>query len=400
MASAQKPKKGSKKYKEPPYQYYLLWFAHQLKITLMWGHYMLGANMIPDIFLPEYKSQYNLDPKLLGRNQEVDLKTCDSMLVHEKWEGYSLYDLANIEKLRAKKMPKELYARVSVAMWNDLYERLCKIWLKYAELRRSFIASNTALIGSLLDKSIRYRSTFGANHRSDLFNEANVGTVGAFDKYKFTSGKKISNLMAYWIENRIKETIDTNQSIICTPGHVQALKRNVEQWRQEFLEKHDREPTRQELEAHFTNPKTKLSNVLGVEFNFVCSIDSPMDDDGDTTLADVIPDQRNDFANIGEDIKVTKEAVKKVIEELPESGEKTALTLLFNSACAESVIAEQIKRTAADTKKLARQLLNNSYHILRNNARILSLAKSDVYTPKKLKSDEDPEFPFLQGLLD
>lgn len=376
------------KYQAPPYQEYNLWVTQYLKYAIFFGYYMLGANVPPEEYTKEIQKKYGVKIHARGRKRDITIETKDSTIGKTKWNSYTLGDLNVVEKERSL-LPPELYARMNPAQWGALYEKISNLWEEYANLRRWYLTHNEKLICSLMDKSIKYRTAYGANTREDLRDESYKGAIRAYDKYKYTSGMRIATLMAHHISNVTKELIDRNLSVIQTPSYVQALKRNIYMYEEEFKEKNGRAPTRAEIKEHVGRTKTNIGNVYGIEYNLISSLDAPIGEDGESTLQEILADPNNEIAKKYYDKNEPKngnEYIKEVFKGIKDPEIRTAAlaTLNHGATGAEAIRLIAAKNNAS--KEKARRILSNISRLLRRNIHTCLLQITDNTKPASSSS--------------
>lgn len=376
----------TEKYQTPPYQEYNLWVTQYLKYALFFGYYMLGANVPPEEYTKEIQKKYGIKIHTRGRKRDITIETKDAIIGKTQWHSYTLGDLNGVEKERSL-LPPELYARMNPAQWGVLYEKISNLWEEYANLRRWYLSHNEKLICTLMDKSVKYRTAYGANTREDLRDESYKGAIRAYDKYKYTSGMRIATLMAHHISNVTKELIDRNLSVIQTPSYVQALKRNIYVYEEQFQEEHGRPPTLAEIRKHVGRTKTNIGNVYGVEYNLVTSLDAPIGEDGESTLQEILADPNDEIARKYYDKKEPNngnEYIKEVFKGIKDPEIRTAALATLNHGATGAEAIQLIATKNRASKEKARRILNNISRLLRRNihACLLQIVDTTNIAPK------------------
>lgn len=352
----------------PPFQEYNLWLSQYIKYTLFFGYYMLGANVPPKEYCKDFSKKYGVEIQTRGRKRDINIET-KSVVQNKrhKWDCFTLGTLNDVEHARSL-LPPEIYAGMNPAQWAMLYERISELWEEYALLRKWYLEHNAKLIGTLMRKSLRNRTLFGANDESDLLNEAYRGAARAYDKYKYTSGMRIATLMGHHISNVTKELIDSTLSIIRTPGYVQGLKRKVYEYVQQFKEQYGREPTKDEVEKHVGKTKTSIENVFGIEFNQVSSLDAPVGDEDGCQLHEIIADQNNELYEKYYSDNTPHSAdqyIKDVFQHIRDPQVRTAALAALNHGATGSEAIALISETFNCSREKARKLLNAGHRYLR-----------------------------------
>ena len=195
--------------------------------------------------------------------------------------------------------------------------------------------------------------------------------------------------MAHHISNVTKELIDRNLSVIQTPSYVQALKRNIYMYEEEFKEKNGRAPTRAEIKEHVGRTKTNIGNVYGIEYNLISSLDAPIGEDGESTLQEILADPNNEIAKKYYDKNEPKngnEYIKEVFKGIKDPEIRTAAlaTLNHGATGAEAIRLIAAKNNAS--KEKARRILSNISRLLRRNIHTCLLQITDNTKPASSSS--------------
>jgi RNA polymerase primary sigma factor len=375
---------AKKQFKEPPYQIYSFWLSEWMRMGIMWGHYILGANVPAKGFVKEYKSKFGAKIHVEGRAREANLERADSMLIPPERIPKTLGAYNNLEATR-KEMPPELGIATNVTQWHAIYLIIELLWQRYVEERNWFILNNDPLIKKLMINSIGYRTMKGAQEDSDLSHEALLGAIKADDKYKFTSGHKISTLMALHIQNTTKDAIDTSMSIIRTPPHVQGTKRRIQEIINEYYEEFGRKPSKEYIKEKIGKTKTKVEYIMDIDYNHTINLDAPVGDDGDTTFSEIIaaPEETNSLL-----FPIEKEELatrlNKALEQLP-----TELRLAVTCYCqyrgVDGDVIANIAECLGKTKARARQILHKAFQRLSRDPRIAIFSEKELTLHERLQ---------------
>ena len=131
----------------------------------------------------------------------------------------------------------------------------------------------------------------------DLINEGNIGLIKAARRFDETKGFKFISYAVWWIRQSILQALNERGRNIRVPLNQIALSNKVRNARSEFLQSEERPATIAEL-AEITGISEDAIERSEKFFQRCRSLDAPLSDDSDTTLADVTEDRmshRPDF---------------------------------------------------------------------------------------------------------
>ena len=122
---------------------------------------------------------------------------------------------------------------------------------------------------------------------SDLINEGNLGLITAADKFDETRGFKFISYAIWWIRQSILQSIAEYSSIVRRPQSQIAISNKIKNATNEFIQKYQRYPSAEELSDIISLEIDKIEKAIQAEAH-VASIDAPITEDEETTMADMI----------------------------------------------------------------------------------------------------------------
>lgn len=122
---------------------------------------------------------------------------------------------------------------------------------------------------------------------SDLINEGNLGLITAADKFDETRGFKFISYAIWWIRQSILQAIAEYSNIVRRPQSQIAVSNKIKKATNEFLLKQQRNPTADELSEIISLEIDKIEKAIQTEAH-VNSLDAPVSEDADSTMADVL----------------------------------------------------------------------------------------------------------------
>jgi RNA polymerase primary sigma factor len=174
------------------------------------------------------------------------------------------------------------------------------------EARKQMIEANLRLAISIAKKYSKYGSNI-----EDLIQESNMGLMKAVEKFDWRKGFKFSTYAYWWIKQSITRHLTSNNSILKVPSHTVSNARKIWQVIQEYEEEFGVEPNEEEiadiLELEVKQVKQAMASAKA---KYVSSIDTPVSDDSNRTLADVLPSNAKSIEESMDDERIRMGIVK------------------------------------------------------------------------------------------
>ena len=290
----------------------------------------------------------NVIDRLFGRELDPDWVGEATSLSHRGWCALMQTNAQRLAELRAD---FEAVARRLGLPLSELRLALTEVYQARRELKRlreEMVRAHLRLVVAIAKK---YRG-HSSLELSDLIQEGNLGLMRAVEKYNYRRGVKLSTYAVWWIRQSITRAIADQGRMIRVPEHMAKTARKVHRARSK-LQQHGREPGSDEIAARSGIAKARVEQALSLVQD-PTSLDIPIGEDGDVTLADIIeaPDAVN--PHTAAEAAALRECVAEVLAELTPREERI-LRMRFGIGIPDHTL-EQVSKTFGVTRERIRQI--------------------------------------------
>jgi RNA polymerase sigma factor (sigma-70 family) len=147
---------------------------------------------------------------------------------------------------------------------------------------QDFIAANLRLVVSIARKYGR-----SAMPILDLVQEGNTGLIRAVEKFDYVKGFKFSTYATWWVRQAITRGIAQQARVVRLPVHVVEELNQVTAARRNLERQLGYDPEPAEVALELGLDVDRVIDLMAWGRDHV-SLDSPVDEDGDTSLGDLI----------------------------------------------------------------------------------------------------------------
>jgi RNA polymerase sigma factor (sigma-70 family) len=147
---------------------------------------------------------------------------------------------------------------------------------------QEFIQANLRLVVSIARKYGR-----SAMPMLDLVQEGNTGLIRAVEKFDNAKGFKFSTYATWWVRQAITRGIAQQARVVRLPVHVVEELNQVTAARRNLERQLGYDPEPQEIALELDMDVDRVIDLMSWGRDHV-SLDSPVDEDGDTSLGDLI----------------------------------------------------------------------------------------------------------------
>ncbi|WP_374567440.1 RNA polymerase sigma factor RpoD [Ideonella sp.] len=195
--------------------------------------------------------------------------------------------VAALQELQGKLVDLQSKAVIPLSELKAINQKMNEGERASLNAKKEMIEANLRLVISIAKKYVNRGMQF-----LDLIQEGNVGLMKAVDKFEYRRGFKFSTYATWWIRQAITRAIADQARTIRVPVHMIESINKLNRVSRVYLQEFGVEPDLATLAEKLEMPESKIKQIMKIAKEPV-SLESPVGDDGDTTLGDFLEDSHN-----------------------------------------------------------------------------------------------------------
>ncbi|HKS70121.1 MAG TPA: sigma-70 family RNA polymerase sigma factor [Ktedonobacterales bacterium] len=257
-------------------------------------------------------------------------------------------------------------SRISLLSAQSELELARRVVRGEREARNRLIEANLRLVVSIAKRYVGQGLAL-----EDLIGEGNIGLIRAVGKFDPEKGFRFSTYATWWIKQAITRSILEGTRAVRLPVYIMEEVMRVKRVTRQLYQELGHEPTPHQIGAQLGIPGSRVSELL-VWAEKVFSLDAPLSDEEENSLADIIEDTQTAGPSDATDRELLKDEVRRALDNLTQR-ERQVIELRFGLLDDRDHTLEEVGRKLKVTRERVRQIEERAIRKLRHptSSRIL-----------------------------
>lgn len=229
----------------------------------------------------------------------------------------------------------------------------------------------------------------------DLINEGNIGLMKAVERFDPSKGGKLSTYGSWWIKQSIKRALANQSKTIRLPVHMVDRVMQMRRTSAELSERLGRDPTDEELASEMNLPISRVAHLKSVSKK-PASLDSPLGEDENSTLGEVVADDNaiNPFEQLQSKSLIGD---VNIVLAMLDPREADIIRLRFGLEGRDPLTLEQVGAKIGVTRERVRQLQEQALRQLRKEMATFEKQRTSEEIKEEQRIEERGRI--LKGIL-
>ncbi len=268
-------------------------------------------------------------------------------------------DLSNLATSDSLRLYLREISRISLLSAQDEFRLAQAIRVGSRSARNHLIEANLRLVVSIAKRYVGQGLAL-----EDLVGEGNIGLIRAVTKFDPDKGFRFSTYATWWIKQAITRAILEGTRAVRLPVYIMEEVMRVKRTTRQLYQELGREPTAEQIGERLSITGDRVSELL-IWAEKVFSLDAPLSEDEENSLADIIEDQSQQGPVESTDRNLLREEVRRVLNNLTQR-EREVIELRFGLVDDHDHTLEEVGRKLKVTRERVRQIEERAIRKLRH----------------------------------
>ena len=268
-------------------------------------------------------------------------------------------DLGNMAQSDSLRLYLREISRIPLLSAQREFDLAQRIERGDREARNHLIEANLRLVVSIAKRYVGQGLSL-----EDLVGEGNIGLIRAVSKFDASKGFRFSTYATWWIKQAITRSILEGTRAVRLPVYIMEEVMRVNRMTRQLYQELERDPTPEEIGVALSMPGERVSELL-VWAEKVFSLDAPLSEEEENTLADIIEDANTRGPVEATDRALLRDEVLRVLNNLTQR-EREVIMLRFGLEDDQDHTLEEVGKRLKVTRERVRQIEERAIRKLRH----------------------------------